>query len=514
MAARGDHIDGSRGHIHIQYEVVAHDGILKGGRKQNQPRKMGGVLPLSGDTRLAYCSSTPNLGPRDPRMPSQHTAHVFIDANVLLHFLRPDQIDWCTLTKADAVILVGAPVLLRELEKHKVHNKSRTLRERSLDLVKWLAPFIDDPEQAVRPGARWFFLPHDPLIDFVTHNLSRDVSDDHLIASVMVYKPSTHDPVFVATDDIGLRAKIKFRQIDVLSLPDSMRRPAELDPFEQEHKRLRAENEKLKNRIPKLSVTFPDGRAFQDIYIEERRNLGAPSLEAVKRRHPLAELAEDGAAAGSLQNAPTPLGWARMQKKMFAIPENRVKAYNEALADYYGRYQKYLLELEDYQEKTRLSAQIGIVIANKGTAPATRIDLMLTFPEWIRLTAIDDDAPQEPEPPIPPPRPTPADELLRANMRNLGMSLTGQGTWPAALNALSRPIRWEGDPNITLDGQSVRFRLVRLQHGAREPVEAFVMRFIGPQNVRSFSIQYRISADEIPEPITDKIHIRVKGNDK
>ena len=99
-------------------------------------------------------------------------------------------------------------------------------------------------------------------------------------------------------------------------------------------------------------------------------------------------------------------------------------------------------------------------------------------------------------------------------MRNLGMSLTGQGTWPAALKALSRPIRWEGDPNITLDAQSVRFRLGRLQHGAREPLEAFVMRFIGQQNVGSFSIQYCISADEIPEPITDKIHIRVKGNDK
>jgi hypothetical protein len=444
-------------------------------------------------------------------MPSDHTAHVFIDTNIPLHFQRPDQIDWCNLTGSHTVNLVAAPILLRELERQKVHNPSRILRERAGAFVKWLDGFMEDPEKTVLAGVQWLFLPHEPQIDFAVHNLSRDISDDHLIASVLDYMAGLGDPVYVATGDIGVKGKLKFRQIDVLWLPDSLRRPTELDPIEQENKTLRAENTKLKNRIPKLSVTFPDGAPFQEVCIEGRRDLGVPSLEEIKRGHPLAKPAEDSAAALILQSAPMVAGWARWQK-LLAISADRVKDYDEALNNYYGGYEKYLRDLENYQEQRRLSVQIGVVIANTGTAPATCIRLTLTFPEDVKVATVD-DAPQEPSAPKPPPRPTPGDDILGVNLFH-GMSLAGLKTGNAAHRLGSMRIPHEGDANIASDGQSVRFRLGRLQHGAREPLEAFVMRFIGQQNVGSFSIQYRISADEIPEPITGEIHIRVRGDDK
>lgn len=41
--------------------------------------------------------------------------YAFIDTNTAPHFKRPDQIDWRTLADAKVVVLVVAPILLREL---------------------------------------------------------------------------------------------------------------------------------------------------------------------------------------------------------------------------------------------------------------------------------------------------------------------------------------------------------------------------------------------------------------
>ena len=89
-------------------------------------------------------------------------AHVFIDANTALHFRRPNEIDWCALVNARKVVLVAAPILLRELEDQKITNSSRRLRDRAADYIKWLSPFVRDPEASVRKGVSWLFLPGEP----------------------------------------------------------------------------------------------------------------------------------------------------------------------------------------------------------------------------------------------------------------------------------------------------------------------------------------------------------------
>ena len=80
-------------------------------------------------------------------MPRSTTAHVFIDANTALHFKRPDQIDWRTLANANEVVLVAAPVLLRELEQQKVINGSSKLKDRAADYTR--IPQVTDPSDAV-----------------------------------------------------------------------------------------------------------------------------------------------------------------------------------------------------------------------------------------------------------------------------------------------------------------------------------------------------------------------------
>lgn len=123
-------------------------------------------------------------------MNTSANAYIFLDTNTALHFRRPDQIDWSALVNASEVILVAAPIFLRELEREKVHNSSSKLRKRADRYVRWLNNFVDDPSKEVRPSVRWCFLPHEPQIDFVANSLSPEIADDRLIASVLTYTPS------------------------------------------------------------------------------------------------------------------------------------------------------------------------------------------------------------------------------------------------------------------------------------------------------------------------------------
>src|SRR4051812_13913095 len=112
--------------------------------------------------------------------------HVFLDANTALHFKRADQIDWCSLAETADVVLVAAPVFLRELEQQKVHNPSRKLRDRAKETIKWLHGFLDStPTPAVRPHVSLTFISCEPQIDFAARRLSERLNDDHLIASAV-----------------------------------------------------------------------------------------------------------------------------------------------------------------------------------------------------------------------------------------------------------------------------------------------------------------------------------------
>ena len=189
-------------------------------------------------------------------MPRSTTAHVFIDANTALHFKRPDQIDWRTLANANEVVLVAAPVLLRELEEQKVINGSSKLKGRAANYIKWLHQFVRHPETEVRAGVRWWFLPDEPQLDFAAERLSQTIADDHLIASVLHYTRQSGVSVLVATADLGLEVKLRSRGIGVLELPDDLRLPTEPDPIELENRNLRRQIARFEARMPKLSVVF------------------------------------------------------------------------------------------------------------------------------------------------------------------------------------------------------------------------------------------------------------------
>jgi PIN domain len=409
--------------------------------------------------------------------------HVFLDTNTALHFSRADQIDWQDLTGTPQVVLVVAPVLLRELEREKVHNPSRKLRERADNAVKWLATFLRDASPPpVRPGVTLKFLGTEPQVDFGAQRLSPSIADDQLIASVLEYQAGTHELVTVSTADVGLEAKLRIRRIEPLLLPEKFKLPAEPDPLEEKLRQTQRKLQRLESRLPDVRLAFENQTDRLELSLKAGRDpLDAPTLSEIQNRH-------------------APL----MKLRNFGLSNERIDNYNKELSEFYSAYAAYLEKLAEWEDQEARTFKVELVLSNRGSAPASHIDAVLDFPDDLEIMEIE-MLPERPRPPKPPVRPS-----------AFGLSEISE--------ALSRyEDRFSRDPLSTLHGialnpfdgapvveqHQVKFSLNRLKHGFDEWLQTLYFRFPDRSASRSFSIDFQLSAAELPDATSGKLHIVV-----
>lgn len=134
-------------------------------------------------------------------------AYVFLDANILLHFHPPDQMDWPALCRAKRVNLVIYPLLMTEITKAKDEHPRRTIRDRAREREAWVRERLSRLETPVRPGV---FLRRDTR---EPRPLARDLDldwqhrDDRIIAHAVGYAREGRR-TFVMTNDGGLELKL------------------------------------------------------------------------------------------------------------------------------------------------------------------------------------------------------------------------------------------------------------------------------------------------------------------
>jgi hypothetical protein len=387
----------------------------------------------------------------------------------VLHYRRADEVDWRSLTKAQQVVLVVAPVLVRELEREKIQNLSRKLRERADRTIKWLALFVRDAAPPpVRPSVTLKFLAHDPQLDFSAHRLSPLISDDWLIASALEYQASTQAPVFVSTADLGLEVKLHGRPLTPLPLPDSLKLPADPDPLEQELRETRRKLQRLESRLPDLRLAF-----------ENQTDRYEVSLAA-------AGDAPNAATLSDIQKQHAPLNTASGYP-----PETRIREeYNRQLPEFYDAYSAYLEQLAAWEEQDARTVTVALLISNAGSAPASDIDAVLHCPDDLELFQDAKELPKRPDPPRPPVRPSGAFHL-EIPLPNLPD--------PGVLDPIYR------GPYV--ERNKVRFAVSRLKHGFDERLEPFYFRFPDRGAVRSFSIDFELSAAELPDATAGQLHV-------
>lgn len=283
---------------------------------------------------------------------------IIVDTNLILHFRRLDELDWCELVGAAPCSVVVTPVLMRELERAKVHNPNAKLRARAKDAIAWLAAKIADEDPIIlREGVTLILDEQEPLIDFAEHRLSRDIADDHLIASALDWNLRSGHDVAIASADSGLALKLRSRPIRFFQPEEKWRLSNAVDAERAELRELKRKLDQERMRRPALTVQFLEGGTTINIGpdpIERPR-----SIEEVQSAFPTMALDD----YSQLDN--------RTKPGVRVYRHEPVDQYNKDLGTYFADYGRYLERHDDWAEQEGRTLEIEFFLANAGGGPAS-----------------------------------------------------------------------------------------------------------------------------------------------
>jgi rRNA-processing protein FCF1 len=428
---------------------------------------------------------------------------IFLDTNLFLHYRPISEIDWCRLVQARPVEIKIAAVVTRELEEQRVVHQSRKIRERAGSAVKLLQSYIR--QSHVRDGVPLQFLVDEPTAAYAAaHNLNLLLADDRLIGTLLLYRDANPDArCIIVTNDLPLTVKLTHRQIEFISLDDSLLLQSEPDPLERKNKQLEAELLRYKSREPDLAIEFTDGRKYSRFRLtpveaadpepEIQAKLAvarekcksaelAPSPQPVNANDPFAAVAE--------QVRQVTEGFHVMGRQFY-------EHYNRRVEQYYRDYEKYLRDTADFEALAARTIKLELILHNSGTCPAEDIDVSLHFPDGFML--YDEEHPPEP----------PEEPSVPSMEMNLFPSVSFLPGFPDINRLTSLPDRTR--PRIRkTNSYDVTFEVLKLKHGFIWTIEPFYVAFDSWASAASFAIDYTIHAGNMIDQQTGHLSIVVE----
>jgi hypothetical protein len=421
---------------------------------------------------------------------------VVLDTNLFLHYKRPDQLDWAGL-QCDNVELVVLAVVIRELEKAKNFGSSARLRTRAAETITWLSKLMDEGfEVELRKGLWLRFEINEPAIDFAQQNLVRELQDDVLIAGLLNLAQTTPEPPWMATADLGVKSKTRQRGFKVFAPPETDKLAEEPDPRDKELLDLRRENQQYKNRQPRLKVAFATKETRLKVLPLISSTSSEPaSLDEVKRLHPLLI---------SSANATNPLFHSEITDAIMSTSESRRQRYNDELEQYYGKYEKYRNRILKLRQMERCRVELPIILLNEGTAPATDIDVSMTFAQ--DTFALKDlklfERPERPKPPQKPVRGISEYGIYNNPLPDFHNFSPPPGLFPREV------LSW----SVEVEGNTAHVHLDRLKPGLTWEMPTLWLQFTGEEALRSTTVEVDVSVAESLGREDHQLHIIILKN--
>ena len=421
----------------------------------------------------------------------------FIDTNVLLHYRFFRDVNWATELHADTATLVFAPVVVEELDKRK-WAEARRDRVRAKNVLKALKDLgLSAAPVTMRPSVEIMALDEEPADAlFTRHRLQPRVSDDRLLASVLAFKEGHSDnaAVLVLTADIGLSIKAPTRQIAVVAPDERLQRDEGPDETERELEAARRDLAALRAVAPRLRLTLA-GETVREHQVRRFGEIGAGRLgdllEAWRSKHPRVEPTPGSIVAPEVGRIS--LGGLSGLPGLWS--ETEAMEHNAEIDRVYGEYEAFLRRWPAQLNALARCVEFRFVLENAGTAPADDVDLLISAGangKWLE---------EIPELPKAPEVPKQRDSLDFGIMRSL------ESFDPGILRRVNDPI--DGPNTLGDEPQSVQYTVKRVKHHVPCDLPVVYFQFDSDEDVRSFTVTYRLVAANIQEPKRDDVHVKL-----
>jgi rRNA-processing protein FCF1 len=438
-------------------------------------------------------------------MVSMPRLSIFLDTNTFLHYETIDHVNWVELLGGKPVVLIVAPVVIRELNRQKDTPTSAKTRKRAAAALSKLHEWSDRPSPIlIRKSVELQFRVQDSQINFGAVNLSRDIADDHLIASILEYRTeSGEDETTLATADLGLKLKARTHQVPVLQVPSDLRLPEELLPEEKRLRELESELRRLRDRLPAVSLLFDTGEQLLKgvLPTSEKPNTksSVASIMHVRTEYPKMEVPRDDGSSNS------DFGFFM---KLNTIPSEEIVRYNDQLDDFYAAHEEYVSTLERLRDLIGRTMRLNVMAVNAGTCPAQDVDVLMHFPDGFLLLT-DKEMLKSPPKPKPPAKPQTTAERAVAAFQTPAYVPSFSSVYADSTLAMRVPAPTNvSHPKIRrTNSYEVKVSIATLKHGFDEQLDALYLVFDSGESARSFTIDYLIHASNLPGPSKGQLHV-------
>lgn len=441
------------------------------------------------------------------------TKTVFLDTNIFIHYQLFDQIDWLKILNVSDVTIVVPPIIIRELNKHKELNTKSRIRERaSLVLKKLSSLFASGCTASVSNGVVICLEDRDPTIDFAQLHLNKDIQDDQLIASILMWlRENPGVEVVLVTSDAALTliGKSRRHNISAITLPDNLKLPEGIDQDQVRIRELEKKIRDLELKTPQISLVFADGNQYINLILQKPIELTeaalAEKIDLIRKQYPKMEqqLKPKPEYSGQLASIVEAMANINASMGNILLPED-IEKYNTELDQFIQGYSEYLKKSIWYENLRRRTIKLSLFIANDGTAPADDIDVFLHFPDGFEILD-EEHFPREPKPPTPPDTPkTSMQRMLESVAISPYLYSPIMGRVPNGIASLKNI----SGPNIRKTGSyEVTFEITRIKHKLQEAVDPLYILFNSFDTAKSFQIDYRLLAANMPEETSGQLHV-------
>jgi len=431
--------------------------------------------------------------------PANSATILFLDANVFLHFAPIEDIDWPCLAKVGLIRLMICQATIRDLNRVKDFGQSKKIRHRAGSALTKLGRLLNQ-STPVRQNVELSSRNDDPSIDFAAHRLSKDLSDDWLLATILEFRNEfPENRVALVTNDVGLRLKASGHGVQCIELPEQYKLPEELDPEQKKIQELEQELSAYKRRAPDLKLAFSNGADHI------RFRLAKPSLLSDAD---LARKMNDVRAP--YPKTPLPQ-WYTSDLTMGMPGPEQIERYNERLDRFYSAYEKYLRETDAAADSQSRLFLFELVLSNVGSCPAKDIDVCLIVPDGLRVSEDGDSLCRFPEAPKPPEGPMSLTEEMMASLTSSRILSPGITETLNAINNLDLtmpvPKNVSGPKIRETNSLEVTYHVGELKHTRRIEFDPLFVLFDSWDTAKSFSLGYEILAGNVPQPLTDRLHV-------